>query len=105
MSLHSERLDNKQVFAEMAPGAADGLRCDIDGNLWAGAGWVGEGYDGVHIFAPDGTLIGKDSSSGNLCEYLFRRRKTKQALYDREPISLFSLCECTRGPLLLNGML
>ena len=24
-----------------------------------GTGWVGEGYDGVHIFDPDGTLIGK----------------------------------------------
>ena len=57
--VNGERLNNKQVFADMAPGAADGLRCDIDGNLWAGTGWVGEGYDGVHIFAPDGTLIGK----------------------------------------------
>ena len=57
--VNGERLANKQVFADMAPGAADGLRCDIDGNLWAGTGWVGEGYDGVHIFAPDGTLIGK----------------------------------------------
>ena len=55
----SERLANNQVFADMAPGAADGLRCDIEGNLWAGTGWVGEGYDGVHIFAPDGVLIGK----------------------------------------------
>ena len=57
--VNSERLVNKQVFADMAPGIADGLRCDTDGNLWAGAGWVGDGYDGVHIFAPDGTLIGK----------------------------------------------
>ncbi|RKU23525.1 gluconolactonase [Candidatus Poribacteria bacterium] len=57
--VNSERLTNKQVFADMAPGAADGLRCDTDGNLWAGAGRVGAGYDGVHIFAPDGTLIGK----------------------------------------------
>ena len=39
-------------------GLADGIRCDIDGNVWASAGWVGEGYDGVHIFAPDGTRIG-----------------------------------------------
>ena len=23
------------------------------------AGWVGEGYDGVHIFAPDGERIGE----------------------------------------------
>lgn len=39
-------------------GFADGIRCDIDGNVWASAGWGGEGYDGVHIFAPDGTRIG-----------------------------------------------
>ncbi len=68
--VNGERLNNKQVFADMAPGAADGLRCDIDGNLWASAGWGGEGYDGVHIFAPDGTLIGKihlPEICANLC--------------------------------------
>jgi len=34
------------------------------------AGWVGEGYDGVHIFAPDGTLIGRihlPEACANLC--------------------------------------
>ena len=40
-------------------GAADGIRADRDGNLWAGAGWGGEGYDGVHVFAPDGQRIGQ----------------------------------------------
>jgi len=40
-------------------GFADGIRADEDGNIWASAGWVGEGYDGVHIFAPDGTRIGQ----------------------------------------------
>lgn len=40
-------------------GLADGIRADIDGNIWVGAGWVGEGYDGVHIFAPDGARIGQ----------------------------------------------
>ena len=39
-------------------GFADGIRCDEAGNLWAGAGWVGDGYDGVHVFAPDGARIG-----------------------------------------------
>jgi gluconolactonase len=39
-------------------GQADGIRADIDGNIWTGAGWVGPGYDGVHIFAPDGVRIG-----------------------------------------------
>ncbi|HTE19659.1 MAG TPA: SMP-30/gluconolactonase/LRE family protein [Armatimonadota bacterium] len=40
-------------------GLADGIRADRDGNIWASAGWVGEGYDGVHIFAPDGVRIGQ----------------------------------------------
>ncbi|MCS6850603.1 MAG: SMP-30/gluconolactonase/LRE family protein [Gemmataceae bacterium] len=39
-------------------GLADGIRADVMGNVWASAGWVGEGYDGVHVFAPDGTRIG-----------------------------------------------
>lgn len=33
------------------------LRCDEEGNLWVAAGWVGDGYDGVHVFAPDGKRI------------------------------------------------
>jgi gluconolactonase len=40
-------------------GLADGIRCDTDGNIWSSAGWVGEGYDGVHIFSPDGKRIGQ----------------------------------------------
>jgi len=40
-------------------GVADGVRADADGNIWAGMGWVGEGFDGVHIFAPDGQVIGQ----------------------------------------------
>ena len=35
-------------------GFADGIRCDEDGNIWASAGWVGDGYDGVHVFNPEG---------------------------------------------------
>jgi gluconolactonase len=34
------------------PSAADGIRCDTDGNVWAGA------QPGVQIVAPDGTPIG-----------------------------------------------
>src|SRR5206468_1664560 len=40
-------------------GMADGIRADVDGNIWVGAGWVGDGYDGVHIYAPDGVRIGQ----------------------------------------------
>jgi gluconolactonase len=47
-------LDNEATVA----GMPDGIRCDVDGNVWVGAGWVGAGYDGVHIFAPNGERIG-----------------------------------------------
>ena len=62
-----KRLNNGRSFASMVwpghgdakgEGMADGIRMDVDGNVWASAGWVGDGYDGVHIFAPDGTRIG-----------------------------------------------
>jgi gluconolactonase len=57
------KLRNGKQFCSMdmngKAGLADGIRCDTDGNIWSSAGWVGEGYDGVHIFAPDGTRIGQ----------------------------------------------
>ncbi len=43
---------------EKVAGMADGIRCDTEGNVWVGAGWVGDGYDGVHIFSPEGQRIG-----------------------------------------------
>jgi gluconolactonase len=57
-------------FADMTPGSSDGIRCDTKGNLWAAAGGGGDGYDGVHVFAPDGALIGQivlPESCANLC--------------------------------------
>jgi gluconolactonase len=48
-----------RVFVDMAPGGSDGIRCDRDGNVWAAAGDGGPGFDGVHCYAPDGTLLGR----------------------------------------------
>jgi gluconolactonase len=50
---------NGRVFVDMAPGGSDGIRCDRDGNVWAAAGDGGPGFDGVHCYAPDGTLLGR----------------------------------------------
>ncbi|MCG3207445.1 MAG: Gluconolactonase [Anaerolineae bacterium] len=57
--IDAARLANGRVFCDMGPALADGLRCDVDGNVWSSAGWAGEGHDGVHVFAPDGDIIGK----------------------------------------------
>jgi gluconolactonase len=64
------RLKNGRLFVNMAPGSPDAMRCDVDGNVWSAAGWAGEDYNGVHVFAPDGTLIGKihlPETCANLC--------------------------------------
>jgi gluconolactonase len=61
------RLKQGREFASMSmevggrtvAGLADGIRCDRDGNVWAALGWVGEGYDGVHVFSPAGQRIGQ----------------------------------------------
>ena len=39
-------------------GGSDGVRTDTDGNVWSSAAWGGDGFDGVHVFAPDGQRIG-----------------------------------------------
>jgi gluconolactonase len=57
-----QKLANRKPFASMGyqgkNGGADGIRADTDGNIWAAAGWAGDGYDGAHVFAPDGQRIG-----------------------------------------------
>jgi gluconolactonase len=68
------KLGRAMEFAKMTmdgkTGNADGIRCDTDGNLWASAGWVGAGFDGIHTFAPDGARIGQillPEIGSNLC--------------------------------------
>jgi gluconolactonase len=63
------RAVNGRLFFNAMPGYADGIRCDTEGNLWCGFSG-GEGEDGVAIFAPDGTLIGRillPERCANLC--------------------------------------
>jgi len=57
-------LTGGEVFAECNAGLFDGFRIDTEGRLWSSAG------DGVHCFAPDGTLIGKirvPETTANVC--------------------------------------
>ena len=59
LEMEEEDKDGKTTKVTKA-GMADGIRCDTDGNIWASAGWVGDGYDGVHIFEPtEGERIGQ----------------------------------------------
>ena len=52
-------LSNKRVLIDAGPGTPDGMRCDVEGNLWCGWGMGDPDLDGVMIFAPDGRPIGR----------------------------------------------
>jgi gluconolactonase len=57
-------LSGGEVFAECGNGAFDGIRLDAEGRIWGAAA------DGVHIYHPDGTLLGKllvPETVSNLC--------------------------------------
>lgn len=61
---------NGRVFVSMLPGQSDGIRVDRAGNLWAAAFGGGAGWDGVHCYAPDATLLGRitlPEACSNLC--------------------------------------
>ena len=46
-------LTGGDVFVTCTAGTFDGLRLDADGRIWSAT------HEGLHCFAPDGTLIGK----------------------------------------------
>jgi len=93
-------LKNGRVFASTEmdgkSGFADGIRCDEDGNVWAGMGWVGEGYDGVHIFHPDGTRIGQIKMPEIISNVCFGGIK-RNRLFMTGSQSLYAVYVETRG--------
>jgi gluconolactonase len=57
-------VSHDQVFCVIDKGGPDGIRCDAKGRIFSSAG------DGVHIFSPEGKLLGKilvPESPANLC--------------------------------------
>jgi gluconolactonase len=77
-------------------GGGDGVRCDEHGNVWASAGWAGAGFDGVHVFSPEGQRIGLirlPETASNLCFGGPRRNR----LFITASQSVYSLYVNTRG--------
>jgi gluconolactonase len=93
-------LRNRRAFCEMEydgkAGAADGIRSDTEGNLWVGAGWAGAGFDGVHVFAPDGERIGVILLP-EICSNLCFGGRERNRLFMTASQSLYALYVNTRG--------
>jgi gluconolactonase len=80
--LDGKALRSGQRFVQFSTGAADGIRCDIDGNVWCGA------PPGVQIVAPSGEPIGMirlPENCANICFGGTRRNRlfmaASQSLY------------------------
>jgi gluconolactonase len=96
----ASRLRNGRLFCSMEmdgrQGHADGLRPDVDGNLWVAAGWGGDGYDGVHVFTPEGQRIGQirlPEICSNVCFAGVKRNR----LFMTASQSLYAVYVDTRG--------
>ena len=66
-----ERLTNDKVFIpNFGTSVTDGVRTDMDGNVWCSVGWGDPKEDGVRCYTPTGDLIGKihlPETCANLC--------------------------------------
>ncbi len=52
-AVNGSKLSGGEVFAESTAGLFDGFRLDTEGRVWTSTA------EGVHVYDPDGTLIGK----------------------------------------------
>jgi len=59
-----KHLSDGRIFADIKPGIPDGLRVDVQGNVWICA------KDGIQVFDAEGSFLGKiklPATSSNLC--------------------------------------
>ena len=93
------RLTNKRIHIDAGPGGTpDGMRCDVDGNIWAGWGMGSEDLDGVLVFAPDGAKIGRIALPERCANVCFGGLK-RNRLFMASSTSLYALYVNTQGAI------
>ena len=83
-------LGTAKLFAESTAGLFDGFRLDANGNIWTSAA------DGVHVYAPDATLIGKIKVPEVVANVCFGGPK-RNRLYICATTSLYAVYVNARG--------
>jgi gluconolactonase len=96
------QLTNGRVFHDFADthgGIADDIRVDEHGNLWCAGGWAPDkNFNGVSVFAPDGTPIGRvvlPEVAANLSFGGYQHNRSR--LYITASTSLYAVYVGTRG--------
>ncbi|MBR0968388.1 SMP-30/gluconolactonase/LRE family protein [Bradyrhizobium diazoefficiens] len=96
VSADGATISNKRVHIDAGPGTPDGMRCDIDGNLWCGWGMGDPELDGVVVFAPDGVMIGRIALPERCANVCFGGLK-RNRLFMAASQSIYALYVNTQG--------
>jgi gluconolactonase len=92
-----KKITNRRVLIDAGPGGTpDGMRCDVDGNLWCGWGMGKPELDGVNVYSPQGKLIGRialPERCANVCFGGLRRNR----LFMAASHSIYALYVNTQG--------
>ncbi len=87
---------NGRILIDSGPdGTPDGMRCDVDGNLWCGWGMT-PALDGVRVFTPQGEPIGHIALPERCANLCFGGKK-RNRLFMAAAHSLYSLYVNTQG--------
>jgi len=90
------KIANGKILIDSGPhGTPDGMRCDIDGNLWCGWG-MSAALDGVRVFTAAGEPIGHISLPERCANVCFGGVK-RNRLFMAAAHSLYSLYVNTQG--------
>jgi gluconolactonase len=90
LSKDGTKLGKGKDFVYCDKGLFDGFRVDTKGNIWSSAG------DGVHCFAPDGTLLGRINVPEVVSNVCFGGRK-RNRLFITATTSLFAIYVNAQG--------
>ena len=86
-------LTNRRLFAMADTGIPDGIKCDVQGNVYSGCG------DGINIWSPGGVLLGKILVPGGAANFCFGRNG-EMFILNENRLWKATLSTSTRGALL-----
>ena len=90
-------ISGKRVLIDAGPkGTPDGMRCDVEGNLWCGWGMGSAELDGVLVFAADGSKIGRIALPERCANVCFGGTK-RNRLFMAASQSLYAVYVNTQG--------
>ncbi|KAK7731394.1 hypothetical protein SLS57_001333 [Botryosphaeria dothidea] len=86
-------LINRRLFAFADSGIPDGIKVDLDGNVYSGCG------DGLNVWSPGGVLLGRVLVEGGVANFCFGRRG-EVFLLNEHKLWRAQLANSVRGALL-----